>query len=508
MASSGRIMSTSRSCQSLGRSGETLSSEDLTKLSRRRAHLFLRSYSAPSALDDISSNDSYCPPTSALPPIPVHDDSSLINSTGPSFQSRSTLNLLANFPSPPSPELSHELRYPPINARKTRRHCSDFGLDRSKNQPPRPLHVKTSIPSDNVSVLSSGSTPRGTYTGTGSDDSSSIPDVEFDFPDPPAANPIIRRIKSSPSFHGDDTASVQSILGSKLDADFGRRAVGRPFSHTRDAPPSSYRTDDSPSSASFYSSEIDGPSKGLDLEMEGEQLLQMGMDNQVGRNRRYGFQRECVFSSEDTIIYSTPRPPSQMIRHSRQRSSVYGESQMGHYYSQPVSRVPASFQDSSFRRGVPKMRSLRFAPGCAESLDRLQVSIEKLKGPKSLLRGRSVSMEFQSKTPNAFADSTRSGFCPSLADSSSHSGRRRHRANLSVPLAALSTPFLHHNQPRVAEDFSNLPPFKSFIDITPENHNRPSSRRKQLRKLLARASSGVTLRWTKLFDKASTSRPT
>lgn len=249
-----------------------------------------------------------------------------------SSQSDSTLSLLANFPSPPQ-------RNPPLDPRRARRHCTDFGFRLS----------------DEDSLVS---TP----------DSSSLSDIHFDFPEPPAGPPVVRRMKSSPSF-----ASI-------------------PWEDSDQ------------------------------LEFQGEQLLQIDASTDMRRRKRIGM------ISENPSLYP---------------------------------------------REITKMRSLRFVPEPPPQRSSPQTSEQ-----RSLLRGRSMSMEFQSTKKN---QQTRSTLFPQ---------KHNHRSNLSVPVfnntQGLAAPFLHNNRTKsIREDpFPSLR-YKSFIDISPE---QPPKKTPKLGRLWARAS--------------------
>ncbi|KAJ7084295.1 hypothetical protein B0H15DRAFT_738555, partial [Mycena belliarum] len=101
-----------------------------------------------------------------------------------------------------------ELRCPPVDPRKARRYCTDFGLGRAlpihevSLPPPPPLMYHH----DNSS--SAGSTPQATYAETASDASSFYQDIDLEFPQPPAS-PALRRMQSSPLFTPEETNAVR-----------------------------------------------------------------------------------------------------------------------------------------------------------------------------------------------------------------------------------------------------------------------------------------------------------
>ncbi|KAF8070219.1 hypothetical protein FPV67DRAFT_1668097 [Lyophyllum atratum] len=108
----------------------------------------------------------------------------------------------------PRGEPAYELRDPPIDPRKTRRYCSDFGLGRDELNPP--IVARSSPPSPSVPDNSSlASTPLAMYTETETDsDISSVHHaLEFSFPQPPSIDESLhlRRMHSlsDVQFRGD-----------------------------------------------------------------------------------------------------------------------------------------------------------------------------------------------------------------------------------------------------------------------------------------------------------------
>lgn len=265
--------------------------------------------------------------------------------------------------------------------------------------------------------------------------------------------------------------------------------------------------------STFQDSSVGQCSDERQLELEGEVILQM---NPRHRNEHR-------------------KPPSHLVHHHRQSSSplrtTTGHSLCTSRPSDTAQQHAAAASVTSRPHGLPKMRSLKFAPECTEPLDQLQISMEKLKHHKPLLRGRSVSMEFQAKSSNHHEGSgffpTSNYFKPSSSVKSNTidtSARQRHRPHLSVPFFSplrtspqrcdtapkephiLATPFLHRSaltSPARKEELSTFPSYKSYIDITPEQIHRAGARRKKLRKILARASGGVVLGWAKIFGENS-----
>ncbi|KAF8210136.1 hypothetical protein K438DRAFT_1959417 [Mycena galopus ATCC 62051] len=192
------------------------------------------------------------PPSVRLIPTRSSPDSNLL----PYYHTTPTLeppSIRPRDPPPPAPFVpSSELRLPPIDPRKSRRYCTDFGFARNRPPPPPPMYTH-----ENSS--SAGSTPNATYAETDSDASSFYHplDLELDFPQPPAS-PALRRMQSSPLFTAEETDAVREFL---------RRRWGT--QHTVKTLPPHLISDESP--LSDYSWDAQSPDA---LELAGEQLLQ------------------------------------------------------------------------------------------------------------------------------------------------------------------------------------------------------------------------------------------
>ncbi|KAJ6593809.1 hypothetical protein B0H19DRAFT_1056268 [Mycena capillaripes] len=123
--------------------------------------------------------------------------------TSPTFE---PLSIRPGLSPPVAP--SPELRLPPVDPRKSRRYCTDFGFARSRPAeplpPPPPMYHH-----DNSS--SAGSTPQATYAETDSDASSFYHQLDLEFPQPPAS-PALRRMQSSPLFTPEETNAVREFL--------------------------------------------------------------------------------------------------------------------------------------------------------------------------------------------------------------------------------------------------------------------------------------------------------
>ncbi|KAJ7647418.1 hypothetical protein FB45DRAFT_198826 [Roridomyces roridus] len=125
---------------------------------------------------------------------------------------------------PPPPRL------PPVDPRKARRFCTDFGLGRAPLPPPPPLKMYNH---DNAS--SAGSTPQATYAETVSDASSFYHDIDLVFPQPPAS-PAIRRMQSSPLFTSDETNAVREFLRDRFKAQRDDELLSDDYSWDAESP--------------------------------------------------------------------------------------------------------------------------------------------------------------------------------------------------------------------------------------------------------------------------------
>ncbi|KAJ7262270.1 hypothetical protein B0H12DRAFT_1271342 [Mycena haematopus] len=110
-------------------------------------------------------------------------------------------------PPPPAPVApSADLRLPPVDPRKARRYCTDFGF--ARNRPAQPLPP---LPPMHDTSSSAASTPQATYAETDSDASSFSQPLDLEFPQPPASPPL-RRMQSSPLFTPEETDAVREFL--------------------------------------------------------------------------------------------------------------------------------------------------------------------------------------------------------------------------------------------------------------------------------------------------------
>ncbi|KAK7057268.1 hypothetical protein R3P38DRAFT_3544988 [Favolaschia claudopus] len=178
--------------------------------------------------------------------------------TNPTPESPSIRSSPPPFPAPVVP--SPELRLPPVDPRRSRRYCTDFGFGRNR----RPAEPLPPLPPmyNNDNSSSPGSTPQATYAETDSDASSIYHQLDLEFPQPPVSvSPALRRMQSSPLFTAEETDAVRQFL---------RRRWG---AQTTKPPQPTLTAEQSP--LSDYSWDAQSPECGSDaLELAGEQLVQ------------------------------------------------------------------------------------------------------------------------------------------------------------------------------------------------------------------------------------------
>lgn len=401
-----------------------------------------------------------------------------------------------------SPDLHTDLS---VNARKARRHCAHFGFSRE------PLNLAALVMSTSFedTFTSPGLTPPGTFTSTESD-ASSVNDLPFDFPQPPPISPILRRMKSSPLFTLADTGSVRDLTTRKR---WGAMPAQLDFT-----PPFERHQSES------YRGRIDSLTRELQSVMQGD--TRMFDDSNVvepswisrGNNETLS---PFLFTaaSKSSLVLANRQYPSVETLSNTPRSNPTLK-----HVSKPI--LP---------RQLSKMRSLKFAPECNSSLERLDISTQTSKPPsKSLFRGRSISMDFHKSRPrpmSAFVrgnsndnpSSSSSSYLPNLSgrfrgpqristdpitnkhhtmlmmniDRDYGDPKNNYNRNSSGP-GPLSTPFLHrpvHSSPSRLHRHGHVsaapsPGLKSFIDISPEQVQRKGSLggRDRMKKLLSRAS--------------------
>lgn len=469
-------------------------------------------------------------------------------------------------------------RTPPIDPRKARRHCTDFGIARTSSaevlsRPP--LRVQDSYDS------SVWSTPLGTYTATESD-SSSFRDLQYDFPQPPPISPVLRHMKSSPLFTVEDTTALRDLYAERrstmalpyrvptsqhlphvdLTRDYAAKRSdmrSKTLEHkVADLPPREWTTyKHIPSKEG----KIDRLSRAQDYEMEGETLMQIDLDRHnmrrthassksasSGLDRRHGLQSTNTASHNKTSApkhtisaRNSSAPPRDILSAGRMKERSVGPSAFQAPRTPMVIRRITSLRTSPkqdrpgaesprFSGRLTKMRSLKFAVESRESLERNDTNMEKRKPRRSLLRGRSISMEFHFRKPSQASAVPPAPPRPPFSSVNPSRQKTSHRSNLSVPFfsrsdsrtsqhavapqisgghASLPKPFSHRSarsQPinvlSSKEEELVIPAFKSFIDITPEHirqENWGATNKRRIRKLMARASTVVG--WSKGLAK-------
>lgn len=446
-----------------------------------------------------------------------------------------------------------ELRYPPVDPRKTRRYCTDFGLGQVEpaiSSPPflvadpsqlpshHHLQIQTSLTTfadDDGSVTScAGSTPLATYSHTGTDDDSDsdyseYQDIEFEFPEPPSIKPALRRMQSSPMFTAEETSAVREFLkkrwGAKIKAN-ARSSKAFRESNVQVLTPAKDDSDDdwdgrghsdfsweavSPVRFSFEDESFNPrrPSREdrstRDLEMAGEALLNVDHVSteptpRATRGLGYGIPLDnqdiprgvadgCLGSADgrrrSKIIQSSvvPEPLSYRTKHAStselSSKPEKAQTRYGRFTPSMPARIPQIIRkvsNLSLRRSRDDLRgeakatvassqqqqsyysvldNPKLAPVTPSAVDRLEVSMEKLKAHKPPRHAGSASVSFSPSVDAGRGDRslpTRSNTIdriiqtpprqyqyvpgPSLASA----GREKpsHRVNHSVPLAGLT----------------------------------------------------------------------
>ncbi|KAG6907915.1 hypothetical protein DXG01_006970 [Tephrocybe rancida] len=402
--------------------------------------------------------------------------------------------------SSPSHKGVHELRNPPVNPRRHRRLCSDFGLDRDQSR------VSPSPPVPEVSSLAS--TPLATYTETESDSDTSV-NQALDFPEPPPIDETLhlRRMRSSPMFTVGETDKVKEFLRK-------RQGAATQASHGSPSPYDHWDRVSTLSIESRYTADLEG----LDM-------------THLSSNRATIDSSPRTRSREQTLSFSSHTPQSPGLA-TPPPSSRIGERiawKRATTTTMPLDRAsdgtPVSLARSATSIGTRidhpstklpsvsagQISSSRPPPELSEPMDRLDLSIEKLRkhDPQHLQSNRAAVLgEHTSKPQPPLPISP-----PSLASA----GRKKptHRPHLSVPtpLAGSKLPPAHETRsmPSFPEDLGvafnhrstrnhpavreprlqpNHPPPRSFMDITPEQEVQRSSRAR-VRKLLNRASVSI-----------------
>ncbi|SJK97400.1 uncharacterized protein ARMOST_00652 [Armillaria ostoyae] len=411
---------------------------------------------------------------------------------------------------------SLDLRQPPIDPRRSRRRCMNFGFGREELHPTTSSPVQTkSQHEERDDTSSSVSTPLGTYTGTESD-FSSLKDIELEFPQPPSIGPMIRRMQSSPSFAESSNAfsehcTTMSAHLFRHTSSWSRTVSEQQFDTLNEVSLSStFQTTDE---------RTDGLSKELEVAIDHESLIL----NAVNTSCAARWQKNHRASKTDPHLPAHVQPRSR-DSHPTPKSSLPHDKNHTNPVSAPthnrmpkiIRRVVSLTTSPRHENGTPapprtvhKMRSLKFTP-FSES----QSCTEKSKPPpKSRLRGRSISMEFQKGRSSAH------GRSPFTLSSSNVKQKPSHKPNLSLPLARLgpstgrqtdSNPPISKrpatqvwHRPVVQDADNSGVGLTSFMDITPEHKAQKSAHavdRDRVRNLWQKASNGI-LGWGKTLRK-------
>ncbi|KIK67076.1 hypothetical protein GYMLUDRAFT_54928 [Collybiopsis luxurians FD-317 M1] len=399
------------------------------------------------------------------------------------------------------------LRTSSVDPRKARRRGANFGFRRDLKDG-SPLIISTSLPvasSGEDALISPSLTPPGTFTSTDSD-ASSFSDLPFDFPQPPPIN--LRRMKSSPLFPSDRASSrevkrwgaVPALPTSGLTESWSARGSSGNLADLQT------ELDFSPpfeSMSESYRGRIDGLTRQLE-----SVIRQNTLDTTEPPSAPWAFYRDSDTLQEAPFDFPAASQSSLVLdkcstgqhNHPRDCSEAVGLPTPF-----PSTNHVASVQAPLISRQMHKMRSLKFAPECSSSLDRLEITLENPnpRPSKLLFRGRSISMDFHSSPshqqyyhPNANRACVHRVPTAPLVKNCSMLPMASRERNVS-----LSTPFLHRPAdniirplPRSCHLHQSLngpsPGLKSFIDITPEqgNSKRSLGNRDKMKRFLNRAS--------------------
>ena len=390
-----------------------------------------------------------------------------------------------------------ELRRPPIDPRKARRHCTDFGLGR--DAAPALPQPSPSPPAPDHSSLTS--TPLTIYTET-EPDSDSSSNLEFSFPQPPPLNGSmrLRRMHSSPLFTADDTNAVKYLLKKRYGAALASAGGFSPVA----------------------SDHLEGSQDILKDLLEEQSVMDLRMPSLDHISRQ-------LFDGNDLPEPDHLSPPSPITPESDISTSFSSTISTG-TVSRPLAQGPGEGHPFSKSHKLSTLDDFDAPPTdyssaspVSQSLDRLHHSMKRLRTTYDPHNHAAIvpwEYQFQPKTRHVPTPLQPPPHAPSLASA----GRQKptHRSHLSVPLTGLGitnvntpnsgaprglgTPFHHRStqsQPvaRLVSQQDSLP--KSFINITPEQEARyPSAfkvRKDRLKKMFARASSIIG--WNKSFGR-------
>ncbi|KAF5385886.1 hypothetical protein D9615_002472 [Tricholomella constricta] len=406
------------------------------------------------------------------------------------------------------------LRNPPVDPRKTRRYCTDFGLGRDESTPSMLTPPSPSLPVYDNSSLASTPLAMYTETETDSDTSSADHTLEFSFPQPPLIDESeslrLRRMHSSPMFSSQETDAVKDFLRKRWGAVQVSMSKGLPTPYDQWAGVGDFFKDSSQNmdhEGEFNFSLINRVT--TESSPQGSRENPQSLTSSLTRDRKLSTPTAFPTSSKLENDASWKRATTAPTL-TRDREFQSEGTSLSH------TRPSYSAWKETNTAATPSQRSVQLPFEVSKPLDRLDISIEKLKAhdPRAhqINRAAAVPWEYQSasKPQPSLPISP-----PSLASA----GRQKptHRSNISVPLAglgladvnnirtgspkSLGAPFNHrstrsHAVIRVPTNLNQEPMPKSFIDITPEQDNQRGTSGIRMRKLLARASVGV-LEWGK-----------
>ncbi|KAG7446386.1 uncharacterized protein BT62DRAFT_931832 [Guyanagaster necrorhizus] len=408
---------------------------------------------------------------------------------------------------------SLDLRYPPIDPRRSRRRCMNFGFGREELHPKTPALVQTKYQHEERDDTSrSVSTPLDTYTGTESD-LSPLKDIEFELPWPPSIGPMIRRMKSSPSF----AESLHTFSGHcttvparlfRHNSSWSRIASEQQLGTPHEALLSS--------TLQITDRRTDGLLQELEESIDPESLIL----NAVNTSCAARWQKTHRASKTDPHLPSHVHPwsreshatPKSSLPHEQNHTnpaSASAHNRMPRIIRRVVSLMTSPRFENSIlapSRTTHKMRSWRFIPLSESQSEKPKPQ------PKSQLRGRSISMEFQKGRSSAHGRSL-------FTSSSSNVKKPFHKSILSLPLAGLrpstgsqmdcNPPISKRpvtqvwHRPVVQDADNSVIGLTSFIDITPEQRARNKSAyagRDRVRNLWQKASNSI-LGWGKTARK-------
>ncbi|KAG6897406.1 hypothetical protein C0992_001913 [Termitomyces sp. T32_za158] len=381
----------------------------------------------------------------------------------------------------------HELRNPPVDPRRHRRLCSDFGLTRQEAR---------ASPIPDISSLAS--TPLATYTETDSDSDMSFDQLlEHSFPEPPSINETLhlRRMHSSPIFDLGETDQATDVLKKRWGVPIPLfKPITMPLHHLDG-------DDVDPRSTSNL--------QGLDMRRSTN-------DRNHGNNafRNCYSQQRPPFLSQRLESGSQPLPFSPKAGKDnswkRATTATILHSGLSDATSISLARSTSSVEvreDSPVKASVGPVVQRRFGSlplELTQSIDRLDLSIEKLKthnsqqlpslGGVAVLEANRKKPEFRmSLSPPSLASAGRKKPEPhpyhplprSVAGPMHHPSTSASRKASSDYRATREQPFV----PLTTHQSDRSTP-KSFMDITPEREEERGPR-SRVRKFLARASIGM-----------------